>query len=48
VKWLRERMLGCGYISPEDMDLFTVTDDLDEVLEIVSAASHRKARRPQN
>jgi uncharacterized protein (TIGR00730 family) len=46
VDWMRERMLGSGNISPEDMDLFTVTDDLDQVLEIVSAASHRQARRP--
>jgi uncharacterized protein (TIGR00730 family) len=46
VDWMRERMLGDAYISPEDMDLFTVTDDLDEVLAIVQAASHRQARRP--
>src|SRR4051794_31533125 len=48
VNWMRERMLGWDYISPEDMDLFTVTDDLDQVLEIVSAASHRQARRPRD
>jgi uncharacterized protein (TIGR00730 family) len=47
VDWMRDRMLGSGNISPEDMDLFTVTDDLDQVLEIVSAASHRQARRPR-
>ncbi|AHI20372.1 LOG family protein [Corynebacterium casei] len=33
VKWLGERMLGEGYISPEDMDLFLVTDDLSEAVE---------------
>src|SRR5437588_7317572 len=27
VDWMREHMLGWGNISPEDMDLFTVTDD---------------------
>jgi len=48
VDWMRDRMLGSGNVSPEDMDLFTVTDDLDEVLEIVNAASHRQARRPRS
>jgi uncharacterized protein (TIGR00730 family) len=48
VEWMHDRMLGSGNVSPEDMDLFTVTDDLDQVLEIVSAASHRQARRPQS
>jgi uncharacterized protein (TIGR00730 family) len=47
VDWLRNRMLADGNISPEDMDLFTVTDDPQEVLEIVSAASHRQARSTQ-
>jgi uncharacterized protein (TIGR00730 family) len=48
VDWLRDRMLGSGNISPEDMDLFTITDDHAEVLRIVSAASHRQARRPRD
>jgi uncharacterized protein (TIGR00730 family) len=48
VDWLRERMLADGNISPEDMDLFTVTDDPNEVLEIVSAATHRQPRRPRD
>src|SRR5947207_13174447 len=47
VDWMRDRMLGDGNISPEDMDLFTVTDDPAEVLEIVQAVSHRQARRPR-
>ena len=46
VDWLRERMLAEGKISPEDMDLFRVTDDPAEVLQIVQEASHRQARRP--
>ena len=44
--WLRERMLGEGKISPEDMDLFVVTDDPQEVLRVVQEAQHRQARRP--
>jgi uncharacterized protein (TIGR00730 family) len=47
VQWIRERLLAEGKISPSDMDLFRVTDDADEVLEIVSAAAHRQARAPR-
>ena len=47
VDWMREYMLGWGNISPEDMELFSITDSPSEVLEIVSAASHRQARRPR-
>jgi len=35
VDWLRERALADGMISPEDMDLFVVCDDLDDVVEHV-------------
>jgi uncharacterized protein (TIGR00730 family) len=45
VDWLRERMLADGKISPEDMDLFVVTDDPQEVLRIVREAQHRRPRR---
>lgn len=37
VDWVRDRMLASGKISPGDIDIFTVTDDVDEVLEIVNA-----------
>ena len=47
VDWLRERMLGHGKISPEDMDLFVLTDDPQEVLRIVREAQHRQPRRPE-
>jgi uncharacterized protein (TIGR00730 family) len=47
VDWLRERMLADGKISPEDMDLFAVTDDPQEVLRIVREAQHRRPRRPE-
>lgn len=36
--WIRERLLTDGLISPGDEDLLTVTDDLDEVVEICRAA----------
>src|SRR5918999_310329 len=44
--WLRERMLREGKIGAADLDLLQVTDDPAEVLDIVSAATHRQARRP--
>lgn len=45
VDWLRERMLAGGKISPGDLDLVRLTDDIDEVLELVSASSERQAPR---
>ena len=46
VDWFRERMLSEGKISPEDMDLLTVTDDPAEVLATMQEATHRQPRRP--
>ena len=44
VDWVADRMLGEGNISPEDVDLFTVTDDPEEVRDLLMAAAHRQAR----
>ena len=44
--WLREHMLREGKISPNDLALIQMTDDVGDVVEIVSAATHRQARRP--
>jgi predicted Rossmann-fold nucleotide-binding protein len=35
VNWLRERLLGTGKISPDDMDLMQLVDDPDEVVAAV-------------
>ncbi len=35
VDWLKDTMLGSGNISREDLDLFTVLDDADQVVEFV-------------
>ena len=43
-EWLRETMAREGKISPGDTDLLHVTDDPDEVVEIVDAAEHRRPR----
>jgi len=39
VAWLRERAAGDGKISPGDIDLLHLTDDLDDVVERVSRAA---------
>jgi uncharacterized protein (TIGR00730 family) len=38
VKWLRDPILAEGKISPEDLDLFTVTDSIDETVERIRRA----------
>jgi len=38
VDWMRDTMLGVlGNISPEDLDLFTITDDVDDAVEMICA-----------
>ncbi|MCA1823332.1 MAG: TIGR00730 family Rossman fold protein [Frankia sp.] len=44
VDWLRDTMLATGRISPEDLDLMVVTDDVAEAVRvIVSANGARRA-----
>ena len=38
LKWLRERVLVEGKISPEDLDIFICTDSPEEVREVIIAA----------
>jgi uncharacterized protein (TIGR00730 family) len=48
VGWLHERVLGEGKISPADLELFTIVEDAEEIVAIVSEASERRsARRPR-
>ncbi len=44
VDWVRERMLDEGNISPDDLDLLTLTDEPAEVRDRLMAAAHRQAR----
>jgi uncharacterized protein (TIGR00730 family) len=44
IDWVGERMLAEGNISPDDLDLFTVTDDPLEVRDLLMSAAHRQAR----
>ena len=43
--WIVERHLGEDKISPEDVELYTVTDDPDEAREVLQSAVHRQARQ---
>jgi uncharacterized protein (TIGR00730 family) len=43
VDWLRDTMATHGYISPGDLDLMTVTDDVADVVRLLEAA---EASRP--
>jgi uncharacterized protein (TIGR00730 family) len=45
VEWLRGTALGHGMISPGDLDLVHITDDIDEVVSIVTAADEQRAVR---
>jgi hypothetical protein len=43
VDWMRSRLQAEGMIQPGDLDLFTLTDDPDEVVRIVRLAGRRRA-----
>jgi uncharacterized protein (TIGR00730 family) len=35
VRWMKDRLEDTGYISPGDLDLFTITDDPEEVVRVI-------------
>ena len=35
LSWIRETLVGAGNISPSDIDLIHVTDDIDEIVDII-------------
>jgi uncharacterized protein (TIGR00730 family) len=43
--WLRRAAVGGGFIEPGDLDLISVTDDVEEALQIIRAAD--RARGPR-
>jgi uncharacterized protein (TIGR00730 family) len=48
VEWVRRELLGDGMISPEDIELLRLTDDVDETVEHVLACYQRRcAEMPQ-
>jgi hypothetical protein len=38
ISWIRSTLLEAGTINEADMDLFTLTDDVDEVIAVIQAA----------
>ena len=44
--WLAETMAPEGKISPGDVDMLRVTDDPEEVIELIETAEHRRPRTP--
>ena len=41
VRWLRDTVVACGNVSEPDLDMFHVTDDVDEVVRIFQEAQVR-------
>jgi uncharacterized protein (TIGR00730 family) len=46
VDWIRDRLLADGRISPRDLELLTVTDDLDAMLTAISECAPTPPRTP--
>ncbi|MBE7323829.1 TIGR00730 family Rossman fold protein [Nocardioides sp. Y6] len=44
--WAREKMLGHGMISPDDLDLVVLTDDVGEAVDRMVRAREERAMRP--
>jgi predicted Rossmann-fold nucleotide-binding protein len=46
-QWIRDRVLAEGKISPEDLDLMVVTDDIQHAADIVEQYYRRKVLEAQ-
>ena len=46
IDWICERPLREGKMSPADVELYKLTDEPEEVRDILVSAAHRQARRP--
>jgi uncharacterized protein (TIGR00730 family) len=44
VQWIRDTMLAQGTVSEKDLDLLLVTDDIDEVVQVIQAADAARAQ----
>ncbi len=45
LNWIRTSLAGSGRISPHDLDLIHVTDDLDEVVRVIHDSHRSRAER---
>ncbi|WP_106240835.1 TIGR00730 family Rossman fold protein [Nonomuraea fuscirosea] len=43
--WIKSTLLGTGKIAPQDLDLITVTDDVDEAVRIIVDADRARSRQ---
>ena len=46
IDWLRDRVAAQGLLAPGDLELFTTTDDPDEVVEVVRRGAERQGLQP--
>jgi uncharacterized protein (TIGR00730 family) len=44
VEWVADRMLSEGNIAADDLELWTLTDEPEEVRDLLMSAAHRQAR----
>lgn len=44
IDWMKEQLIKHGTVSEEDFDLITVTDDVDEVIEIMNCHRDKKLK----
>ncbi|GAA4098163.1 TIGR00730 family Rossman fold protein [Nonomuraea soli] len=47
VDWIKNSLLGSGKIAEQDLDLFTVTDDVDEAVRIIVEADRARSKQRQ-
>ncbi|MFI6482664.1 TIGR00730 family Rossman fold protein [Nonomuraea sp. NPDC050663] len=48
VDWIKNSLLGTGKIAEQDLDLFTVTDDVDEAVRIIVEADRVRSKQRQD
>ena len=52
VEWMKKTLAEGGFINPEDLDLFLITDDIDEAVAHILAAhkvmSDKRLREQEN
>jgi uncharacterized protein (TIGR00730 family) len=44
VEWMRNTVLAEGKISPEDLDMIHISDDIDEVIDILLSAERKRIK----
>ncbi|MEO3888158.1 TIGR00730 family Rossman fold protein [Nonomuraea sp. B5E05] len=47
LEWVKASLLGTGKIAPQDLDLITVTDDVDEAVRIIADADRARSRQQE-